>query len=323
MPPMQSRNPVLRHATEQAKSDAGAGEGALAAEGRAAYDAATHGSPASAAPAAPVTAAPSSSGAPSSSAAPSNASAEQLQEMYDKSGPYAGAVRGGEVAMTLNDVIVKTGICFVFLLAGAVVGWQTASSAPWLFLVAMLVGFGLGLANAFKKRVSPPLVLAYALVQGVFLGAISNWFNTYFAVEKGLQQNLALQAVIGTLVAFGVMLALYTSKIIKVNGTFTKMMMVAIGSYLVIAVLSLVSALFGFGGGWGFYGAGPLGIVLCLVGVALAAFSLCLDFESIAQAVRYGVPERESWRMAFGLLATLIWLYLEILRLLAIISSNR
>ena len=311
MPPMQSRNPVLRHATEQAKSDAGAGEGALAAEGRAAYDAATHSSPDTAAPAAPVT------------ANPSNASAEQLQEMYDKSGPYAGAVRGGEVAMTLNDVIVKTGICFVFLLAGAVVGWQTAFSAPWLFVVAMLVGFGLGLANAFKKRVSPPLVLAYALVQGVFLGAISNWFNTYFAVNKGLQQNLALQAVIGTLVAFGVMLALYTSKIIKVNGTFTKMMMVAIGSYLVIGVLSLVSALFGFGGGWGFYGAGPLGIVLCLVGVALAAFSLCLDFESIAQAVRYGVPERESWRMAFGLLATLIWLYLEILRLLAIIASNR
>ncbi|MEO6821150.1 MAG: Bax inhibitor-1/YccA family protein [Candidatus Nanopelagicales bacterium] len=311
MPAMQSRNPVLRHATEQAKSDAGAGEGALAAEGRAAYDAASHGSPASAAPAAP------------GSTGPSNASAEQLQEMYDKSGPYAGAVRGGEVAMTLNDVIVKTGICFVFLLAGAFVGWQTAFTAPWLFLVAMLVGFGLGLANAFKKRVSPPLVLAYALVQGVFLGAISNWFNTSFAVNKGLQQNLALQAVIGTLVAFGVMLALYTSKIIKVNGTFTKMMLVAMGSYLVIAVISLGSALFGFGGGWGFYGAGPLGIVLCLVGVALASFSLCLDFESIAQAVRYGVPERESWRMAFGLLATLIWLYLEILRLLAIIASNR
>jgi uncharacterized YccA/Bax inhibitor family protein len=303
---MQSRNPVLRHATEQAKAEPGAGEGALAAEGRSAYEAATH-------------TAPSAGTTP----VPENASAEQLQEMYDKSGPYAGAVRGGEVAMTLNDVIVKTGICFVFLLAGAFVGWQTAFTAPWLFMIAMLLGFGLGLANAFKKRVSPPLVLAYALVEGVFLGAISNWFNTTFAVNRGLPQNLALQAVIGTLVAFGVMLALYTSKIIKVNGTFQKMMLVAIGSYLVIGVISLVSALFGFGGGWGFYGAGPLGLVLCLVGVALAAFSLCLDFESISQAVRYGVPERESWRMAFGLLATLIWLYLEILRLLAIISSNR
>lgn len=299
MASMQSRNPVLRHATEQAKADAGAGEGALAAEGQAAYNAATHGG------------------------TPANMSAEQLQEMYDKSGPHAGAVRGGEVAMTLNDVIVKTGICFVFLLAGAFVGWQTAFTAPWLFFIAMFVGLGLGLVNAFKKRVSPPLVLAYALVQGVFLGAISNWFNTTFAVNKGLPQNLALQAVIGTFVAFGIMLILYTSKIIKVNGTFTKMMMVAIGSYLVIALISLVSALFGFGGGWGFYGAGPLGVVLCLVGVALAAFSLCLDFEAITQAVRYGVPERESWRMAFGLLATLIWLYVEILRLLAIIASNR
>lgn len=302
MASMQSRNPVLRHATEQAKAEAGAGEGALAAEGQAAYDAATHAG---------------------SGATPTNASAEQLQEMYDKSGPYAGAVRGGEVAMTLNDVIVKTGICFVVLLVGAVVGWNVAFSAPALVMVAMLVGFGLGLANALKKRVNPALVLAYALVEGVFLGAISNWFNTTFAVQQGLPQNLALQAVIGTLVAFGVMLALYTSKVIKVNGTFTKIMMVAMVSYLVIALISFVAALFGVGGGWGFYGAGPLGVVLCLVGVGLAAFSLCLDFEAITQAVRYGVPERESWRMAFGLLATLIWLYVEILRLLAIVAGNR
>lgn len=292
---MESRNPVLRHATEQAKADGGTG--ALAAEGQAAYDAAASG-------------------------AAATMSAEQLQEMYDKSGPYAGAVRGGEVAMTLNDVIVKTGISFVLLLAGAVVGWLTADTAPWLAWVALFVGLGLGLANAFKKQVSPPLVLLYALVEGVFLGAISQWYYVWASTATNYGGNIVVQAVIGTLVAFGVMLFLYTSRIIKVNGTFMKVMMVALVSYAVIAVASLIAAMFGVGQGFGFYGAGPLGIILCLVGVGLAAFTLALDFESISQAIRYGVPERESWRMAFGLMATLIWLYLEILRLLAIIANN-
>ncbi len=292
---MQSRNPVLRHATEQAKADGG--PGALAAEGQSAYQAAGQ-------------------------TVPTAMSAEQLQEMYDKSGPYAGAVRGGELAMTLNDVIVKTALSFVVLLAGAVFGWYTVETMPWLMFVGLFVGLGLGLANAFKKQVSPPLVLAYALAQGVFLGGISRWYYEWAATATSYGGNIVVQAVLGTLVAFGVMLVLYNTKIIKVNGTFVKIMMVAMVSYLVIALASLVSAMFGVGQGFGFYGAGPLGIILCLVGVGLAAFSLALDFESINQAIRYGVPERESWRMAFGLMATLIWLYLEILRLLAIIANN-
>ena len=217
---MQSRNPVLRHATEQAKADPGAGSGALASEGQAAYNAATQGA--------------------------ASMSAEQLQEMYDKSGPNAGAVRGGEVAMTLNDVIVKTAGSFVVLLAGAVFGWLTADTMPWLMIVALFVGLGLGLANAFRKQVSPALVLAYALVQGVFLGAISQWYYE-FASATNYGGNIVVQAVIGTLVAFGVMLFLYSSKIIKVNGTFMKVMTVALVSYLVIAVASLVAALFGVG----------------------------------------------------------------------------
>jgi uncharacterized YccA/Bax inhibitor family protein len=294
---------VLRHATEQAKAEPGAGAGSLAAEGQAAYDAAGQATTAA-------------------TAATAGLRAEQLQEMYDKSGPYAGAVRGGEVAMTLNDVIVKTGISFVVLLVGAVFGWVTADTMPWLAWVALFVGLGLGLANAYKKQVSPPRVLLYALVQGVFLGAISQWYYVWAETATNYGGNIVVQAVLGTLVAFGVMLFLYTSRIIKVNGTFMKVMMVALVSYLVIALASLVAAMFGVGEGFGFYGAGPLGIILCLVGVGLAAFSLALDFETISQAVRYGVPERESWRMAFGLMATLIWLYLEILRLLAIIANN-
>jgi uncharacterized YccA/Bax inhibitor family protein len=289
---MQSRNPVLRHATEQATGQSATADGAGFAydEGRSAY----------------------AQAAGAGVGAASTPTAEQLAGIYDTPGTDR---------MTLDDVVVKTAISFVLVVVGAVVGWQTAPTMPWVWIGAMVVGLVLGLVNSFKKKVSPPLVLAYALVEGVFLGGIS-WAYNQMALANDYQ-GIVQQAVLGTLVAFGVMLFLYKTNIIKVNGRFMKMMMIALVSYGVIALASLVGAVFGVGGGWGFYGVGGLGIILCMVGVGLAAFSLALDFEAITQAVRYGAPEVESWRMAFGLLATLIWLYLELLRLLAILSSNR
>ncbi len=284
---MESRNPVLRRFTEQEES----GQAGFAYdEGRSAYAAAAAGEAATA------------------------PTAEQLQGIYDTPGPGTGR-------LTLDDVIVKTGICFVILVIGAVAGWNLMDRMPLIVWGAALVGFVLAMVNVFKKQVSPPLILLYALFEGVFLGGISNWYNDLAVANN--YPGIVQQAVIGTLVAFGVMLALYRTRIIKVNGTFQKMMMVAMVSYLVIGLASLVAALFGVGGGWGFYGVGTIGIVLCVFGVGLAAFSLALDFESITQAINHGAPERESWRLAFGLLVTLIWLYLEILRLLAILSNNR
>ncbi len=222
--------------------------------------------------------------------------------------------------MTIDDVIVRAGISIAVLIPFAVIGYNLAPSMPWLYLVSMFVGLGLGFANALKKVVSPPLILAYAAVQGVFLGGISYAFNQW-ALANG-SDGIISQAVIGTLVAFVVMLALYKSKLIKVNGRFAKIMMVAMVSYLVIALLSFVAAIFGAGNGFGFYGMGWMGIALCMLGVALASFSLMLDFESINRGIQAGLPARESWRMAFGLLVTLVWLYLEILRLLAILSGR-
>jgi uncharacterized YccA/Bax inhibitor family protein len=241
-----------------------------------------------------------------------------------------GAIAAGDITatptrvgapVTLNDVIVKTSVSLAVLVIGAVIGWQFAPSAPWLTWVAMLVGLGLGLANTFMKRTSPPMVLAYAFVEGIFLGGISFFYDQM--VQQVQYEGLVSQAIIGTLVAFGVMLALYSTRIIKVNGTFMKVMAVALVSYLVIALASLVAALFGVGGGWGFYGVGTLGLLLCAFGVLLAAFTLNLDFAAIEQGIATGLPERESWRMSFGLLVTLIWLYLEILRMLALLALSR
>ncbi|HRY09541.1 MAG: Bax inhibitor-1/YccA family protein [Actinobacteria bacterium] len=234
--------------------------------------------------------------------------------------PTVGAPTAGR-PMTIDDVIMKTGLAFVALLVGAGIGWVLTPSMPWLPFVAMIVGLVIFFVGAFRKLPKAGTVLSYSLVEGVFLGGISMFYQDFVAAS-GSDANIITQAVIGTFVAFGVMLLLYRTRIIKVNGTFMKIMMVALVSYLVIAFISFIAALFGVGGGWGFYGVGGLGLLLCVAGVALAAFSLNLDFAAIEQGINEGLPEAYSWRMVFGLVVTLVWLYLEILRFLAILNSN-
>lgn len=285
---MQTTNPILARIGQEGTTAPG-GAGFAYDEGRSAVAQATAGA-----------------------AVSDTVTADQLHQMV--AGPQAGA------RVTLGDVIVKTGIAFVLVVIGAVFGWNTAESMPYIWIGAAVIGLVLGLVNAFKKSVSPALVLVYSLVQGVMLGGISYWYNTLAVAND--YYGLVQQAVIGTFTAFGVMLLLYSTRIIRVNGTFVKVMIVAMVSYLVIGLASLVAALFGVGGGWGFYGVSGWGLILCAFGVLLASFSLALDFEAIKQGIAMGLPERESWRMAFGLLVTLIWLYLEILRLLSILSRN-
>ncbi len=226
----------------------------------------------------------------------------------------------GERVVTLDDVVIKSATMLGLLLVGAFFGWSLAPSNPGIALIAMGIGFVLGLVNIFKKQVSPALVLAYAAAQGVFLGAISFIYQNAFAAQG---ENLVGNTIMATIVAFGVMLTLYRTGVIKVNAKFVKIMMVALVSYLVIAVISFISSFAGVGGGWGFFGVGGIGILLVLVGVGLASFSLALDFEAINQAVDMNLPERESWKLAFGLVLTLVWLYIEFLRLFAILAANR
>jgi len=227
--------------------------------------------------------------------------------------------------MTMNDVIVKSAILLIVTILFAVVGWIITDNNPGLGMIMLLgtmfVGMGLGFANALMKKINPVLVLAYAVVEGLFLGAISFQYNQINLSND--YPGAVQQAIIGTFVAFAVMLALYGTGIIKASPRFKKMMMIAMFSYLAIGIVSLISSFFGVGDGWGFYGVGAFGIALCAIGVALAAFSLVMDFEAISRGIEMGLPERESWRMGFGLLVTLIWLYLEILRLITIVASNR
>ncbi len=236
---------------------------------------------------------------------------DDLEAIYRA--PSATATDMGR--MTLNDVIVKTGIVFAVLLVGAAIGWQVVSSTG-LLMIAMFAGLGLGLANSFARVVRPGMVLAYAAVQGVFVGGISRVYEDFGG--PGTVRN----AVLGTLVAFAAMLFVYSSGRLRATPKFTRGLIIAGFAYLGVALVSLVAALFGVGGGLGFYGMGGLGILLCLAGVAMATLYLILDFDFIDRGIRNGAPERESWRAAFGLTVTLVWLYLELLRLLAILNRR-
>jgi uncharacterized YccA/Bax inhibitor family protein len=226
-----------------------------------------------------------------------------------------------ERPLTIDDVVTKTAFSFVVLLVGAGIGWVLTPSLPFLPFVAMIAALIVFFVGAFRKTPGAGVVLTYSALEGVMIGGISMFYQSIVDTQ-GNGTNIILQAVLGTLVAFAVMLFLYRSRIIKVNGKFVKIMMVAMVSYLVIALASLVAALFGVGGGWGFYGVGGLGLLLCVAGVGLAAFTLNLDFASIEQGINEGLPSKYAWTMAMGLIVTLVWLYLEILRLLAILNSN-
>lgn len=225
--------------------------------------------------------------------------------------------------MTVTDVVAKTAVLFAVVAGFAFVAWQLEISVAVMF-VAAIIGLGLGIWGALAKTVRPGIYLAYAVAQGVFLGGISYWYTQYVDAQSatGDGPNIVAQAVIGTFAALAAMLFLYTTRILRVTGTFKKAMSVALLAYLGIAVASVISSFFGVGEGFGFYGTGGLGLLLCVAGVGLAAFSLALDFDAIESAVAAGVPERESWRAAFGLMVTLIWLYLELLRLLAILNRD-
>lgn len=249
--------------------------------------------------------------------------AQQVQAMYDvpaTTPPTAPPGVAEGTPMTIADVVVKTGVMFVLVVAFAFGAWQLEVS-PLVVLVAMFAGLGLGLWGAMSATVRPAVYLAYSAVQGVMLGGVSLWYYNY-AVANGAESNIVVQAVIGTFAAFAAMLFLYATRIIKVGNRFRKMMLIAMVGYLFVALASVVASFFGVGEGFGFYGAGGLGLLLCVVGVGLAAFSLALDFDAIETAMAAGVPEQQSWRAAFGIMVTLIWLYLELLRLFALLSGR-
>lgn len=220
-------------------------------------------------------------------------------------------VVGSAEPMTYNNVSSKTIFLFLLVVGGAIAGW----AYPILMLPGALVGLVLGLVNAFKREPSPVLIMLYALAQGALLGGISMIYNEQF-------DGIVLQAVLGTFSVFAVTLLLFRSGKVRTSPRATKIFMVAMVGYLVFSLINLFLSMFGvLDNPWGLR-SGWIGVAIGLVAVLLAAYSLVMDFEMIKHGVENRIPEKWGWAAAFGLTVTLIWLYLEILRILAILRGE-
>ena len=243
------------------------------------------------------------------------ADTERLEEAYS----LPSATPGQTGRMTVEDTVVKTILSFAILIAAAVVGWTLAD--PLVMIVGLVGGLVLGLVNVFKKTPSPALIVSYAVLQGLFVGSISMIFNTMW-------DGIVTQAVVGTIAVIGITLFLFLSGRFRSSARMTKIVTVAMIGYLVYSVANVLLMVTGVTGDAAFGLSSmnimgiPLGVVIGLVVVFLAAYSLVLDFESIKLGAERGVPAVYAWQGAFGILVTVVWLYLEILRMLAILRGN-
>lgn len=236
-----------------------------------------------------------------------------LEDLYER--PSATPAETGR--MTYEDTAVKTVVLFAVLLATGAVGW----AVPVLALPGALVGFVLAMVNTFKRQPSVPLIVLYAAAEGLFVGGISNIFER--VPNWG---GIVVQAVLATLVTVGVTLALFASGKIRASARATKIFLIAMVGYLVFSLVNVGLQAFGVLPGFGINSlhiAGiPVGIVITLLVVVMAAYSLVLDFDQIQRGVRRGLPAKYGWTGAFGIMVTVVWLYTEFLRFFAILRSN-
>lgn len=246
------------------------------------------------------------------------ASAQAVQtavRQQDLGGGQRPPVTGDAQPMTYQTTLNKTLLTFIAVLAGAAIGWMTVTTIPFLWIGGAIVGLVFGLINAFKREPNPALILIYAVAQGLFLGGISSFYEAMYP-------GIVSQAVIGTLAVFAVTLFLFRSGKVRTSPKMTKIVLIAMGGYLVFSLVNVVLMVTGaVTDPWGLRN-GWIGIAIGLLAVFLAAYSLVMDFETIKRGVEARVPERYSWAAAFGLTVTLIWLYLEILRIIAIFRGD-
>jgi uncharacterized YccA/Bax inhibitor family protein len=224
--------------------------------------------------------------------------------------PYQQAGAGGR-PMTIDDVVIRTAVTLGLAI---VTGALTILFQAWvLALPAFIVGLVLSLIIIFKRTPNPALVLTYAAAEGVVLGAITGLFDKIYP-------GIAFQAILGTFGVFIAMLIVYKTGVVRVTPRLTRWIIGATAGALVVMLADLVLNLFHTN--LGIRTGSPLSIVFSLLVIGIAAFNLLLDFEQADQMIRNGVPARWAWFAAFGLMVTLVWLYLEILRLLSYLQRN-
>jgi uncharacterized YccA/Bax inhibitor family protein len=229
---------------------------------------------------------------------------------------YQGAPAASR-PMTMDDVIVRTAATLGVVAVVAAIAWNTIPDTVVTpaFLAGALVAFAIAMVLSFSRRVNPVLVMVYAAAEGVFLGIGSKFIAGYVG-----DSGIIVQAVLATMVTAGLTLATYKYFAIKVTPKFTRMVIIGTMGFAGVLVINLLLSLFGVH--TGINGFGPMGLLFAALGAGLAVFNLILDFDMIEQGVRHGAPQNEAWRAAFGLTVTLVWLYWNILRILAILRGG-
>ncbi|MGB7962646.1 MAG: Bax inhibitor-1/YccA family protein [Propionicimonas sp.] len=216
--------------------------------------------------------------------------------------------------MTIDDVITKSAIVMgvLMLTAALTFMYMPAQLLYGSMIIAGLVAFGTVMLVSFRRAINPGFVLAYAAIEGVFIGAISKVFESFYP-------GIVTPAVLGTFVAAGATLFAYKAFRIKVTDKFRKMIVIGTIAYAGVLFVNFILSLFGVNTGM-ISMTGQVSVIALLasaVGVGLAVFNLILDFDYIEQGIAVRAPASESWRAAFGLTVTMVWLYTEILRILS------
>ncbi|CAM5531380.1 Bax inhibitor-1/YccA family protein [Streptomyces atroolivaceus] len=233
--------------------------------------------------------------------------------------PQAPARSG---AMTIDDVVTRTAMTLGTVVLTAALSWAllpvdeaNLGKSYGIAIGAALVAFVFAIIQSFKRKPAPALILAYAAFEGVFLGVISSTVSTY------ISPGTVMQAVMGTMCVFAGVLIAYKMRWIRVTRRFYGFVMAAAVGFVLLMMVNLLFSVFGGGDGLGFR-SGGLGILFGVIGIILGACFLALDFKQVEDGINYGAPREESWLAAFGLTLTLVWIYLEMLRLLSIINGN-
>ena len=225
--------------------------------------------------------------------------------------------------MTIDSVVQKTAITLGVVIVAALATWilspdvsADADLGPLIAAVTIgsLGAFALSMVNSFKRVISPGLVLAFAALEGVALGGISKLFDAQFG------DGVVSGAVIGTFAAFAGTLTAYKVLNIKVGDKFRKMVIAGVFGMIGLSLMSLVLSLFGVQ--TGLFGVSGLGMITAVAGLVLGVFMLIMDFDFVEQGVANGLPERESWRAAFAMTVSLVWIYTNLLRILAFFNQD-
>ncbi|MFC9845566.1 Bax inhibitor-1/YccA family protein [Streptomyces sp. NPDC060223] len=237
------------------------------------------------------------------------------QDLQHGAPPQAPVTAG---RMTMDDVVMRSGMTLGTVAVGAILAWAVlpvTSSSFGLAIGSALIAFVLAMVQSFKRKASPALILGYAAFEGVFLGVISEMYNSQWS-------GAPFQAVLGTMAVSGATLLIYKAGWIRVTARYARIGMAIAIAFILVMAVNLLLVAFGVAEDGGLRSMGPLGAIVGIIAIILGAFFLTLDFKQIEDGIAYGAPREESWLAAFGLTMSIVWIYVEMLRLVAIFSGN-